>query len=1557
MMMLKKSYGLVKKYLTSLFLLALAALGKPAFARDFYWENPLSITSDDSRFPVTVNCGEHGMVFWQTVDTAKKEIYLSCRDYTSLKNFTLHQKFAGPFSYSGDEVPSIYTACALENGKIALAVLSAGGEISIFTSSDFGASWKSSFIKTSGIMVAPRIFAVGSRFKIFVSSGDESSFSIYTTESSDGENWSSLEAFKPSSNLRNPFLPYLLYTEDGGEIVVFQAQYVNPVTNRISYQLYMTSRPSAFRPWSEAVLITDGPSLSPRDTNEFFAYQNQRPNLFNFEGKNYLAWERSLKKTSSIWVAVLDRSGIEAMSAEAITTSGEASRALFFEYENKLWLSWFDTRRGRESAYMAGKNGSFWEENVLAENANINQFVNPLIINDSENDGAKVLTYVWQQTSPKKRNSIVFLSPDRSVASPLLTPLTFKKNGKSSKLKLSVQVSLPKDSSNIAGYSYSWSRDSAIQPPKQIEHFPKETKINLTAGDGDGKYYLSLSACDYAGNWSQPAVLVYTLDTKPPLPPVIKTPDSDSFGFVNSNNFALSWASGYGEEKPAGDDDTASYLYRLDFLGDIPHNLYASPGHSIKASRQTALRTIEALKNQYAGQLAKKRRMTRQAGAEATSLLHTKRFSNLENGVYVFSLAALDDVGNMSQPASSLIILNKYKPSTIIESIEQKGADFGESEVVIHGRGFTFDGTVSKVIIDRDGKEPYDLTLFLKNNQYRLVNDRLINKILLGRAESDLDEGNYKIGLYHTDRGLYFSKPILKIQQNGTIKIEGEYQKPQRFFPFADVKHSVTIYFILAALLLLFIAFAATLAFGKLALLINEEAETNAQVKLLLYGGKLRMKLLSKIISFKPSLRKKLIGFTFVLIMMVVMGVSLSNGRRVISLQEKTLAEGLENRTTVLLESLCTGVKNFFPSNNILELSALPRQKDAMSEVAYVTILGQPVNSSTSENLRYVWATNDPEILSKIDTPELIYGQSQVTDEGILQMLEELSPIDMWVSQNEQVLSDKIEELTVEAATLYAAGSEDSLSQAEFISENLVTLRNQLDADLLSIAQNAVGSYPHFDSSNLDYKNTDYVFYKPVLYRRGTSNNYVHAVVLIKLSTKSLIDSILAETRRILIFGMMISIIALIAGIIGASIFAMVIVHPIKRLERHVEMIGRTKNKLNLKGKDIKIRSKDEIGRLGLAVNNMTHELVAVAEEESLTMDGKAVQNAFLPLSSDEHNNKKTTAQYKDETVECFGYYEGESGVSGDYFDFRRLDKDWFVAIKCDASGHGIPAAIIMTVVATIFRRYFDHWTFKHDGSNINRVVDQINDFIEKLGLKGKFATLIICLINLKTGELYTCNAGDSIIHIFEAATRKLKTVNLKSAPTAGVFPNDLLQMRGGFAVEKLTLNRGDILYLYTDGIEESTRRVRDQAFAVKSTEANGKIEDEKEEFGSERISEIIEAVLNGKSYELMKRENPRADEHLLFNFSDCRGKIDDSIIALAALEKVFRMYKAHQVPPTEYIRVDRRIDEFLQQHFSLYGFYAANREATSEINYIDYNIVQEDEQSDDLTLLAIKRL
>jgi hypothetical protein len=135
-------------------------------------------------------------------------------------------------------------------------------------------------------------------------------------------------------------------------------------------------------------------------------------------------------------------------------------------------------------------------------------------------------------------------------------------------------------------------------------------------------------------------------------------------------------------------------------------------------------------------------------------------------------------------------------------------------------------------------------------------------------------------------------------------------------------------------------------------------------------------------------------------------------------------------------------------------------------------------------------------------------------------------------------------------------------------------------------------------------------------------------------------------------------------------------------------------------------------------------------------------------------------------------------------------------------------------------------------------------------------------------------------------------------------------------------------------------------------------MEDAKEEFGPERIKEIIEAIYNKKKFILTKQDNPNTTESLEFDFTKCEGTVQESILALASLEKVFRLYKSDKVTQTDYIRIDKKIDEFLLKYFNMYDYYAAHKtDDSAGVNYVDYDQMLEDEQSDDLTLLAIKRI
>ena len=1560
--------GMFKRLLLLIILSSIICFGKnPSrlFAADFYWENPQVITDTDSRFPVTVSGkdGKSTYLFWQEVDVAKHQIYLSLRQYKTLKNYTENRRFAGPFSYSGDEVPDIYTVTALKKGTLGVAVMAGLSNLSVFVSDDEGITFTEAKIPAaSAITVAPRLYATGTdTFRLFTSVGEENSFSIFYADSSDGVKWTKFTQFQPAVNYRNPFIPVLL-ASPFGDIVVFQAQYTSAETNRLSYQIYMTV--NSGKEWTVPVLVTGRNSLQGRSGKQFYEYQNQRPILYESDGQVYLAWERTDSVNSSIWIENLSESGVVAGSAEAVANQGSASRPALFTYNNSLYMTWFDTRRGRESVYMAKKDGSYWNESSLVEDRNSNLFVYPLITSDVENADNAILSYIWQQKNTAAKNSIAILSPDKSVLPPSFTPLSFKK-GKSSRAEdVQIQINFPADSSNISGYSYVWAHEDDIgsyEPPKQIEHFTKENKIRVKAKK-DGNYILKARVADYAGNWSETADITYHLDLTPPNPPEILMENLDAYGFLDSNNYSLKW-------KASDSTDAVSYLYRIDYLGSIPKSIAVSKKHPLRISAEEVENIRDRLFQKYEDAITQERRMNG-SSSTTTRLLTTGRYYNRTNGVYILSVSAVDEVGNISAPSTALYILNKFQPSTYVTSIQQQKNEMGDSSLTINGGGFTYDGKVSEIYIDADGKAPYDLTLTLAEGKYRVQSDSRISSVQLG---SDLDEGKYKIGILHTDRGLYFTGSILTISQNGTLKIEAEYE-PQNYLnsKFKKYKYKVAVSLIILFLVIMLVTVTLLFVVINLYQNIHEKKLTKNEINSLFTGAAMPLKKLGKNFRRLPSLKKKLIAFAFSLVIAVVIAVTLENGYKVIRLQEQTMAAGLQNRTEVLLESLHSGVKNFFPANNLLELSALPAQKDAMSEVKYVTIIGQQLDSDSAENLNYIWATNDPDINEKTESYSLIYGESEIKEQIILDVTGKLKTLDSQINNEVRELSDKIDSLSKDAETLYASVLPEDTEEAERLSDVIVELRNQLDSKLAEYSKAAAGSFPQFDTENLDRTNTNYIFYRPVMYRKGNSGNYIHSVIYLELSTQSLIDSLNAEIRKIIYFSLLVAVAAVIFGIMGAYIFASLIVRPIKKLESHVIMIGQTKNKINLKGKDVVIKSRDEVGRLGDAVNNMTHELVANAEEEALAMDGKAVQKAFLPLVALGANNKNTFAEYKDNELECFGYYEGESGVSGDYFDYKRLDDTWFCIIKCDVSGHGIPAAIIMTVVATIFRRYFEKWSFAKNGTQLNKLVEQINDFIEGLGLRGKFATLIICLLNVKNGELYMCNAGDNLVHIYDSATHTLKLLTLASAPTAGVFTSDLVAMRGGFKVEKTVLNRGDILYLYTDGIEESTRRIREVDYSVRQNEVEVKkmnpktheeeieikLEDAKEEFGPERIKQVIEAVYNKRKFTLTKLDNPASGEVLDFDFTKCEGTVSESILALASMEKVFRLYKSDKVTQTDYIRIDKKIDEFLSKYFNMYDYYAAHKaEDSAGVNYVDYDQMLEDEQSDDLTLLAIKRV
>lgn len=1524
------------------FLFTLISSCTSIFAADFYWENPRIEVQEDSRFPITVSYPQGTYLFWQEIDTKKKEIWLSLRNYQSNTDYFENKRFAGPFVYSGD-APDIYSAAVLDSGIVSVAVVSGKNEIQVLTSADKGQTFQISTIRTENTVTAPRIFGTASdNFRIFASITRNNSFILQTATSPDGKNWSQIKDFSPSASLQNPFVPFLI-KKGNKDFVIFQAQYISPQNGRLSYQLFSTVSQNNGNSWSEPALVTNEKVLTGRDKKSFYSYQNQRPVLYNYNEKIYMAWEQTDNASSHIRLSVLDENGLPSGENTIISEFGNASRPKLFEYDGSLYLVWFDTRRGKESVYLSKKSGAYWDENIIVENNYSNMFASPLIFNTSKI--RENLSFVWQQAS-SNANNICILTADYSVKDPSFTTISYKKGKKSSNEKVQIQVDFPTDSSGIAGFSWIWSQNPEEDVPEEISALVKDRKLTLEA-DAEGDWYLKVKAVDYAGNWSKTAEIKYERDLTPPSAVAIKPVSKDKYGLPASNSFRVSW------ENPP-EDDVSGYSYQLTYLGALPKKLQHTKEHPLKLSNATVQKEMESILKKYDSQLKKNRKLSSKINTTSTS---SQYYSNRQNGIYLFTVCAVDEVGNIGPSNSTLLILNKYEAKTTIKSAESRTSKVGETFIDITGTGFTYDGTITKIYLDKDGKAPYDFEALLSENQYKVVSDTKIEDL---RLMSTLEEGKYRICLLHSSRGLYVSPPILSIEQNGTLKVEAEYHIPNKLRSIErTAKYRAVVNILVIVLIFVLIVSIFLILFISIIKYQQEKAFVKKGVQTLMsknYKNGLKDNQKKEHL---PSLKTKLTLFTIIVIFLIIVLLSLQNGLRVVKMQTSTLSSSLQSQIDVLMESLTTGVKNFMPANNILEMTSLPAQKESMREIKYITIVGQKAEAEDDNTeLNYLWASNDPEIQRKVKDGNINYGNTKIKDESILEITSRFDSLNENAVKSVGILSDMIAELTVQASNI--AAGEQNADDMESLSSRERELRTEINNKLSELSKENSGSIPHFDSENLDFNNTDYIFYKPVLYRKGTSNQYVHAVIIVELSSQSLIDSVLAQIRNIIITALSIAAIAIIIGAVSAYILASVIVKPIKKLESYLNLITETADKEKLEGHQIEIKAKDEIGRLGDSVNDMVNGLIKASQEEKLMMDGKAVQQAFIPLLDKNGGGKQTIAKIEGEKLSCFGYYEGASGVSGDYFDFKQLDSRWAAFVKCDASGHGVPAAIIMTVVATLFRRHFEQWSYEKNGISIAKLVIQINDFVESLGIRGKFAAMICCLMNTDTGECYMCNAGDNIFHLYDGDTHKISAVELTKTPVVGPFASFMISPKNIFRVEKINLKKNDVLFLYTDGIEESKRYSRTPDYEVimqPDPDAPDIIKEKSEELSNDRIHEIVNAVFSHGKFVLEKTDNPATDEKLEFDFSDLEGSIDDAVIALVSVEKVFRMYKSPDVQKSDYIQVDKRIDQFLQTHFNLYDYYCSNKVEISEnSNYFNYEYLKEDIQEDDLTLIAIKR-
>ncbi len=195
----------------------------------------------------------------------------------------------------------------------------------------------------------------------------------------------------------------------------------------------------------------------------------------------------------------------------------------------------------------------------------------------------------------------------------------------------------------------------------------------------------------------------------------------------------------------------------------------------------------------------------------------------------------------------------------------------------------------------------------------------------------------------------------------------------------------------------------------------------------------------------------------------------------------------------------------------------------------------------------------------------------------------------------------------------------------------------------------------------------------------------------------------------------------------------------------------------------------------------IAHEKI---EDEIKTVS--IVQQALLP---------KTLPQ--DHKVDMAALYAASTHVGGDYYDCIRMDNDRLGIVMADITGHGLPAAFIMTMVKILL------FYLNQQKMTLKESLVTINEMILRHVPISTFPSLLYGVLDVNELTFEYINAGhEPVVHL--NPSKKTKQIHFAKSPLLGVDEN------AEFIIDKLKLEKGDKLFLYTDGAADVMNKNRD---------------------------------------------------------------------------------------------------------------------------------------------------
>jgi serine phosphatase RsbU (regulator of sigma subunit) len=155
--------------------------------------------------------------------------------------------------------------------------------------------------------------------------------------------------------------------------------------------------------------------------------------------------------------------------------------------------------------------------------------------------------------------------------------------------------------------------------------------------------------------------------------------------------------------------------------------------------------------------------------------------------------------------------------------------------------------------------------------------------------------------------------------------------------------------------------------------------------------------------------------------------------------------------------------------------------------------------------------------------------------------------------------------------------------------------------------------------------------------------------------------------------------------------------------------------------------------------------------------------------------------------------YQPAREVGGDFYDFHFLSEGRLGVVVGDATGKGVPAALVMSTTCGMLQLAAQAL----DSSSPGEVLERVNETLLARIPANMFVTCFYCILDPNSATLSYANAGHDLPYVLRGSGGDCEELRARGMPL-GIMPG----MR--YEEKETILNSGEAALLYSDGLVEA---------------------------------------------------------------------------------------------------------------------------------------------------------